>query len=99
MVGSTRRSQMPRNPHRLARSIRHSTGSMTAAACSGGSTRLISGRAISDEPGPKPPLLKPTIDRKSTRLNPVTNAHLVCRLLLEKKKKYKHKKTQAERKP
>src|SRR3546814_4618425 len=24
-------------------------------------------------------------DRKSTRLNPVTNAHLVCRLLLEKK--------------
>src|SRR3546814_8936523 len=28
-------------------------------------------------------------DRKSTRLNPVTNAHLVCRLLLEKKKKTK----------
>src|SRR3546814_10230223 len=27
------------------------------------------------------------IDRKSTRLTPVTNAHLVCRLLLEKKKK------------
>src|SRR3546814_4839239 len=26
------------------------------------------------------------LDRKSTRLNPVTNAHLVCRLLLEKKK-------------
>src|SRR3546814_2513721 len=26
-----------------------------------------------------------TKDRKSTRLNPVTNAHLVCRLLLEKK--------------
>src|SRR3546814_8361205 len=25
-------------------------------------------------------------DRKSTRLNPVTNAPLVCRLLLEKKK-------------
>src|SRR3546814_1246078 len=25
-------------------------------------------------------------DRQSTRLNPVTNAHLVCRLLLEKKK-------------
>src|SRR3546814_7890482 len=25
-------------------------------------------------------------DRKSTRLTPVTNAHLVCRLLLEKKK-------------
>src|SRR3546814_8656799 len=28
-------------------------------------------------------------DRKSTRLTPVTNAHLVCRLLLEKKKKTK----------
>src|SRR3546814_14615127 len=26
-------------------------------------------------------------DRKSTRLNSVTNAHLVCRLLLEKKKR------------
>src|SRR3546814_8004377 len=26
------------------------------------------------------------IDRKSTRLTPVTNEHLVCRLLLEKKK-------------
>src|SRR3546814_8127653 len=24
-------------------------------------------------------------DRKSTRLNPVTNAHIVCRILLEKK--------------
>src|SRR3546814_2668295 len=29
-------------------------------------------------------------DRKSTRLNPVTNAHLVCRLLLEKQKKNIH---------
>src|SRR3546814_6935745 len=27
------------------------------------------------------------LDRKSTRLTPVTNAHLVCRLLLEKTKK------------
>src|SRR3546814_8193035 len=26
------------------------------------------------------------VDRKSTRLTPVTNAHLVCRLLLETKK-------------
>src|SRR3546814_3273155 len=26
------------------------------------------------------------LDRKSTRLNSVTNAHLVCRLLLEKQK-------------
>src|SRR3546814_5439846 len=31
-------------------------------------------------------------DRKSTRLTPVTNAHLVCRLLLEKKnRKLKHR--------
>src|SRR3546814_1333928 len=29
-------------------------------------------------------------DRKSTRLNPVTNAHLVCRLLLEKKNTQKN---------
>src|SRR3546814_3454780 len=27
------------------------------------------------------------LDRKSTRLTPVTNEHIVCRLLLEKKKK------------
>src|SRR3546814_3680513 len=30
--------------------------------------------------------LEGSLDRKSTRLTPVTNAHLVCRLLLEKKK-------------
>src|SRR3546814_6413553 len=30
-------------------------------------------------------------DRKSTRLNPVTNAKLVCRLLLEKKNKQTNK--------
>src|SRR3546814_6219905 len=29
-------------------------------------------------------------DRKSTRRTPVTNAHLVCRLLLEKKKHTNH---------
>src|SRR3546814_4372550 len=33
-------------------------------------------------------------DRKSTRLNSVTNAHLVCRLLLEKKKNTINTKTQ-----
>src|SRR3546814_6743754 len=32
-------------------------------------------------------LMKCSRDRKSTRLNSVTNAHLVCRLMLEKKKK------------
>src|SRR3546814_10440869 len=30
------------------------------------------------------PLTDRGLDRKSTRLNPVTNAHLVCRLLLDK---------------
>src|SRR3546814_2377276 len=30
---------------------------------------------------------RPRADRKSTRLNSITNAHLVCRILLEKKKK------------
>src|SRR3546814_9994178 len=35
--------------------------------------------------GAPPEIVDP--DRKSTRLNPVTNAHLVCRLLLAKKKK------------
>src|SRR3546814_9838012 len=33
-------------------------------------------------------------DRKSTRLNSVTNAHLVCRLLLEKKKRRTNKNQQ-----
>src|SRR3546814_6234828 len=33
----------------------------------------------------------PAHDRKSTRLNPVTTAHIVCRLLREKKKKKKIK--------
>src|SRR3546814_6934912 len=33
----------------------------------------------------------PGADRKSTRLTPVTNAHLVCRLLLEKKKEHKER--------
>src|SRR3546814_2023306 len=33
-------------------------------------------------------MICPDGDRKSTRLNPVTNAHLVCRLLLEKKKTF-----------
>src|SRR3546814_3558378 len=36
-----------------------------------------------------------TPDRKSTRLNSVTNAHLVCRLLLEKKKQSTHHKTRS----
>src|SRR3546814_1186307 len=39
------------------------------------------------DPSVKPnTCLGPIIDRKSTRLNSSTNAHLVCRLLLENKK-------------
>src|SRR3546814_8749437 len=37
----------------------------------------------------------PAGDRKSTRLNPVTNAQLVCRFTLEKKKETKTKKYRA----
>src|SRR3546814_3061017 len=43
-------------------------------------------RAILGLPIPDIEVAQPG-DRKSTRLTPVTNAHLVCRLLLEKKKK------------
>src|SRR3546814_10751730 len=41
------------------------------------STMLLAFRSRPDSPKP--------LDRKSTRLNPVTNAHIVCRLLLAKK--------------
>src|SRR3546814_15079246 len=36
----------------------------------------------------RPALADAGLDRKSTRLTPVTNAQLVCRLLLEKKKNH-----------
>src|SRR3546814_10810787 len=42
-------------------------------------TAIAPGRTINEQPRYR--------DRKSTRLTPVTNAHLVCRLLLEKKTK------------
>src|SRR3546814_8107013 len=53
------------------------------------------GDLVADTPTDPAKLLNPDtlvfaytpVDRKSTRLNSVTNAHLVCRLLLEKKKK------------
>src|SRR3546814_8604489 len=35
----------------------------------------------------------PVVDRKSTRRTPVTNAHLVCRLLLDTKKHITHDST------
>src|SRR3546814_4999615 len=46
-------------------------------------------RLLATEPDAPIELFDPPLsrqDRKSTRLNSVTNAHLVCRLLLEKKK-------------
>src|SRR3546814_10710629 len=59
-----------------------------------GDIAFLDPRAILDRqavigPEPQPPLVAIDLDqdRKSTRLTPVTNAHLVCRLLLEKKKK------------
>src|SRR3546814_3697059 len=48
--------------------------------------------SVSSSPDPFFADLDPTDtvrgDRKSTRLNSITNAHLVCRLLLEKKNMY-----------
>src|SRR3546814_2250840 len=48
-----------------------------------GSGRDLSGNKF---PGVSRHVINLRADRKSTRLNPVTNAQLVCRLLLEKKK-------------
>src|SRR3546814_4197904 len=48
--------------------------------------------AFADQPFGQPRETRPAfraLDRKSTRLNSITNAHLVCRLLLEKKKSAK----------
>src|SRR3546814_6579549 len=62
--------------------------------CEGDMARRWSGVADADRRGPHAQHVgavadqpAPTRDRKSTRLNSVTNAHLVCRLLLEKKKR------------
>src|SRR3546814_10831306 len=51
---------------------------------------LYLARAIGNRP--RLALHDPELDRKSTRLNSITNAHLVCRLLLEKKKTQQHPK-------
>src|SRR3546814_12196653 len=45
---------------------------------------LVAARGLLLDRGPAAVTLA-NVDRKSTRLTPVTNAHLVCRLLLEKK--------------
>src|SRR3546814_6995780 len=48
---------------------------------------MISGEPVPVEKTAGDKVSSGTIDRKSTRLNSSTNAHLVCRLLLEKKNK------------
>src|SRR3546814_1595519 len=45
---------------------------------------VLPSRMRSTSVGALAPSVGSRIDRKSTRLTPVTNAHLVCRLLLEK---------------
>src|SRR3546814_7754920 len=46
---------------------------------------LAAGRKAADNPWGDGATTLEWTDRKSTRLTPVTNAHIVCRLLLEKK--------------
>src|SRR3546814_9813845 len=80
-----------RSPNGRGRSPRAPRKSRsTAARARSGFTR--SGSRPTAEPSSSPRRRGRTsraADRKSTRLTPVTNAHLVCRLLLEKKKKNK----------
>src|SRR3546814_8139140 len=66
---------------------------------SGGPAAPFGGGIVRPRRFPPGPLSRgpvPEQDRKSTRLNPVTNAPLVCRLLLEKKHK-KHNKQDTHR--
>src|SRR3546814_3786535 len=51
----------------------------------GSAERTLPQRKLNDSSNTQHPGSK-KIDRKSTRLDSVTNAHLVCRLLLDKKK-------------
>src|SRR3546814_5463096 len=71
------------------------SGLCTSAEQRGGRRETFD-RALRDfhDPGPRRSrrsqcdlhAVRQGVDRKSTRLNSITNAHLVCRLLLEKKK-------------
>src|SRR3546814_7198114 len=72
-----------------------STTRSTTATCSShaaGASACTARKSTSLPPWPDSASESRKSDRKSTRLTPVTNAHLVCRLLLEKKK-YIHKQT------
>src|SRR3546814_9047388 len=70
-------------------------GVIVALSACGGSAAPSSGAALKDwptwqtgeNPPPAPPEVEAEIGRAHVR-TPVTNAHLVCRLLLEKKKYY-----------
>src|SRR3546814_4764429 len=66
-----------------------SPGQMKASAFTSSRTTAWANCSCSAEKPPQPVAR----DRKSTRLNSVTNAHLVCRLLLEKKKQNQNQET------
>src|SRR3546814_5458519 len=68
------------------RSRSRSSPSSARCCCSKPCSPHASCRACASGGWPASPLS----DRKSTRLTPVTNAHLVCRLLLEKKNNNRH---------
>src|SRR3546814_2873202 len=80
--GRVRRQPADRQPWR--RRAEHRAGDDRAGLC-----RLQQGSAAEAGGGRDPRQWRggerPCPDRKSTRLNSITNAHLVCRLLLEKK--------------
>src|SRR3546814_9759997 len=62
----------------------------------GSNPSAVSPKSSSTAPAPSCRCRRPRqSDRKSTRLNPVTNAHLVCRLLLEKKNKNNKQETES----
>src|SRR3546814_10028616 len=72
-----------RNPHLIPMCSCNSSRASSSPLTPWSISLPAAGRAWLSRRGCQP-LCAP--DRKSTRLTPVTNAHLVCRLLLEKKK-------------
>src|SRR3546814_2352627 len=76
---------METGPARIERHDRERSVTLTAYVGAGHLTGAVTQAALDRVRG----AVRLPADRKSTRLTPVTNAHLVCRLLLEKKKKLK----------
>src|SRR3546814_9534104 len=72
--------------HRVAPALSRVVGVLAHAARDMHQVALLGFAAALDQLAEQRHLVPMGVDRKSTRLNPVTNAHLVCRLLLEKKK-------------